>query len=48
MEIDAERLAKFVDALVATSSEIQKSGILSQVKSVNVAQSDTLGLITAR
>lgn len=42
MEIDAQRLAKFVEALAATSSEHEKNGILSYVKSVNVAQSDSL------
>jgi hypothetical protein len=42
MAIEGNRLAKFVEALAVTSSEPQRAGILSYVKSVNAAQSDSL------
>lgn len=42
MEIDGDRLTKFAEALSAASTEHQRAGILSYVKSVNPAQSDSL------
>jgi hypothetical protein len=42
MAIHEDRLAKFVKALAVTSSEHQRAGIFSYVKSVNVDQSDSL------
>lgn len=42
MEIDGDRLTQFAEALATASSEHQKAGILSYVKSVNVAQCEWL------